>query len=70
MHGTFSNFGGNRPRENHLTEDAMFHALQEVYAGQAVIYGGKPTFVQFVSKGLVWLQGFAQPVAVSSVESA
>jgi len=48
----------------------MFHALQEVYAGQPVVYGGKHTFVQYVSKGLVWLQGFQVPVAVGSVESA
>lgn len=68
MHGTFSNFGDNRPAQNVLTEDAMFYALQEVYAGQPVVYGGKHTFVQFVSKGLVWLVGFAQPVAVASVE--
>lgn len=70
MHGTFSNFGVNRPARNLVGEAAMFHALQEVYAGQPVVYGGKHTFVQFVSKGLVWLQGFAQPVSVASVESA
>lgn len=69
MHGTFSNFGVNRPCENLIGEAAMFHALQEVYAGQPVVYGGKPTFVQFVSKGLVWLAGFAQPVKVSQVEA-
>lgn len=70
MHRTFSNFGVNRPRENLIGEAAMFHALQEIYAGQPVVYGGKPTFVQFVSRGLVWLQGFAQPVRIGSVESA
>lgn len=48
----------------------MTYALQELYAGQAVVYGGKPTFVQFVSRGLVWLVGFQAPVAVGSVESA
>lgn len=69
MHGTFSHFGGLRPNQNVLTEDAMNFALQELYAGQPVIYGGKPTFVQFVSKGLVWLQGFQAPVAVSAVEA-
>lgn len=70
MHGTFSNFGVNRPRANVLTEDAMNFAQMELYAGQPVIYGGKPTFVQFVSRGLVWLAGFQAPVAVRSVESA
>lgn len=70
MHGTFSNFGDNRPAQNVLTEDAMFYALQEVYPGQAVLVGGKPTFVQYVSRGLVWLAGFAQPVKVSQVEVA
>lgn len=70
MHGTFSHFGGNRPRANLLTEDAMFYALQEVYAGQPVIYGGRPTFVQFVKDGFVWLVGFTAPVPVRSVESA
>lgn len=69
MHGTFSNFGVNRPRENLIGEAAMFHALQEVYAGQAVLVGGKPTFVQFVRNGLVWLVGFADPVKVSQVEA-
>jgi hypothetical protein len=69
MHGTFSHFGGLRPNQNVLTEDAMFHALQEVYAGQPVIYGGKPTFVQFVARGLVWLAGFAEPVPLRAVES-
>lgn len=47
----------------------MNHALQELYAGQAVLVGGKPTFVQFVSRGLVWLAGFANPVPVSQVHS-
>jgi len=47
----------------------MFHALQELYAGQPVIYGGKPTFVQFVRHGLVWLVGFANPVPTSAVEA-
>lgn len=47
----------------------MTHALQEVYAGQPVVFGGKPTFVQFVSRGLVWLVGFANPVKVSQVEA-
>lgn len=69
MHGTFSYFGGNRPRANVLTEDAMFYALQEVYAGQPVVYGGKSTFVQFVSQGMVWLAGFTRPVPVRSVEA-
>lgn len=69
MHGTFSNFGGLRPNQNVLTEDAMNFALQELYAGQAVLVGGKPTFVQFVSRGLVWLAGFAQPLPVSAVEA-
>ena len=69
MHGTFSNFGDNRPRENLVGEAVMFYALQEVYAGQPVVYGGKHTFVQFVSRGLVWLQGFVEPVPVSAVEA-
>lgn len=70
MHGTFSNFGVNRPARNVLTEDAMNHALQEVYPGQAVLVGGKPTFVQYAARGLVWLAGFPQPVRVSQVEAA
>lgn len=70
MHGTFSNFGVNRPRANLIGEAAMFYALQEVYAGQPVVYGGKHTFVQYVRQGLVWLVGFAEPVKVGSVESA
>lgn len=69
MHGTFSHFGVDRPARNLVGEAAMFHALQEVYAGQPVVYGGKHTFVQFVSKGLVWLQGFVEPVSVASVEA-
>lgn len=69
MHGTFFNFGVNRPRENLIGEAAMFYALQEVYAGQPVVYGGKHTFVQYVRNGLVWLAGFTQPVHVSAVES-
>ncbi len=68
MHGTFSNFGRGRPPANVLTEDAMNHALQAVYPGQPVICGGKPTFVQFVKAGLVWLVGFAQPVPQHLVE--
>jgi hypothetical protein len=47
----------------------MYFALQELYAGQPVVFGGKPTFVQYVKQGLVWLQGFASPVPVSKVES-
>lgn len=70
MHGTFSNFGRPRPPVNLIGEDAMFYALQAVYPGQPVVYGGKPTFVQFVSRGLVWLVGFANPVPVGSVEQA
>ena len=70
MHGTFSKFGGNRPRENHLTEAAMYCALQNVYPGQPVVYAGKPTFVQFVKDGFVFLVGFARPVPLRSVESA
>lgn len=46
----------------------MNHALQAVYPGQPVICGGKPTFVQFVKAGLVWLVGFAQPVPQHLVE--
>lgn len=48
----------------------MAYAQMELYAGQPVICGGKPTFVQFVSRGLVWLVGFTQPVPLRSVESA
>lgn len=70
MHGTFSNFGVNRPARNLIGEVAMNHALQEVYAGQPVVYGGKHTFVQFVKEGLVWLQGFVEPVKVDRVEAA
>lgn len=70
MHGTFSHFGGNRPRANLLGEDAMFHALQAVYPGQPVICGGKPTVVQLVRNGFVWLAGFTSPVAVSQIEAA
>lgn len=69
MHGTFSHFGRPRPSHDVLTEDAMFYALQEVYAGQPVTYGGKQTFVQFVRDGLVWLAGFTSPVPVRSVEA-
>jgi hypothetical protein len=47
----------------------MTYAMQELYAGQAVLVGGKPTFVQFVSRGLVWLAGFTQPVKASQVEA-
>ena len=68
MHGTFSHWTHGRPA-NILGEAAMFHALQELYAGQPVIYGGKPTFVQFVRHGLVWLVGFANPVPTSAVEA-
>ncbi len=70
MHGTFSHFGGNRPRANLIGEDAMFHTLQEVYAGQPVVCGGKSTFVQFVRDGMVWLVGFAAPVPARSIEAA
>lgn len=70
MHGTFSNFGVNHPARNLIGEAAMFHALQEVYAGQPVVYGGKHTFVQFATRGLVWLAGFTEPVPVSAVEAA
>lgn len=70
MHGTFSHFGRPRPARNVLTEDAMFYALQAVYPGQPVICGGRPTVVQLVKGGLVWLAGFAQPVSVRSVEPA
>ncbi len=70
MHGTFSHFGGNRPRANVLTEDAMNHALQAVYPGQPVVCGGRPTVVQLVKGGLVWLAGFASPVPERCVESA
>lgn len=69
MHGTLSNFGRPRPAHDLLGEDAMYFALQELYAGQPVVFGGKPTFVQYVKQGLVWLQGFASPVPVSKVES-
>lgn len=48
----------------------MNHALQELYAGQPVICGGKPSIVQFVRDGLVWLAGFASPVRVGQVEAA
>ena len=70
MHGTFHTFGRPRPTANVLTEDAMTYAQAELYAGQAVLVGGKPTFVQFVSRGLVWLVGFANPVPVSKIEAA
>lgn len=69
MHGTFSHFGRPRPLANVLTEDAMPYAQAELYAGQAVVCGGKPTFVQFATRGLVWLAGFANPVPMSAVES-
>jgi hypothetical protein len=69
MHGSFSHFGRPRPSHDVLTEDAMFYAQMELYAGQAVICGGKPTFVQYVRAGLVWLVGFTSPVPVRSVEA-
>lgn len=69
MHGTFHTFGRPRPHANVLTEDAMNHALLELYAGQAVICGGKPTQVLMAARGLVWLVGFSSPVAIRSVES-
>ena len=69
MHGTFSHFGRPRPDHDVLTEDAMFHALQEVYPGQPVVVGGKPAIVQFVSRGLVWLAGFAKPLPLHLVEA-
>ena len=47
----------------------MYFALQELYAGQPVVCGGKPTFVQYVRAGLVWLVGFAKPVPLSAVEA-
>ena len=46
----------------------MSYAQQELYAGQPVVCGGKPTFVQYVRAGLVWLAGFAQPVPLSKVQ--
>ena len=70
MHGTFSHFGRPRPPVNVLTEDAMFYAMQAVYPGQAVICGGRPTVVQLVKDGLVWLVGFSAPVPLRSVEAA
>lgn len=48
----------------------MTYAQAELYAGQPVLVGGKPTFVQFVRAGLVWLVGFTSPVPMSAVESA
>ena len=47
----------------------MTYALQAVYPGQPVICGGKPTFVQYVRAGLVFLVGFANPVPVSKIEA-
>lgn len=70
MHGTFHTFGRPRPPANVLTEDAMTYALQELYAGQPVVCGGKPTFVQYAKQGLVWLVGFQNPVRASQVECA
>jgi hypothetical protein len=69
MHGTFSHFGGKRPVANVLTEDAMTYALQAVYPGQPVVCGGKPTFVQYVRAGLVFLVGFANPMPISKIEA-
>ena len=69
MHGTFSTFGRPRPPANILSEDAMTYAQAELYAGQAVLVGGKPTFVQFVRAGLVWLVGFQNPVRASQIEA-
>lgn len=48
----------------------MFHALQAVYPGQPVVCGGRPTVVQLVKDGLVWLVGFTSPVPLRSVESS
>lgn len=48
----------------------MTYAQAEFYAGQPVICGGKPTFVQFARAGLVWLVGFANPVRATAVEQA
>jgi len=70
MHGTFHTFGRPRPHANVLTEDAMNHALLELYAGQPVVCGGKPTQVLMASRGLVWLVGFLAPVRASQVECA
>lgn len=47
----------------------MTYAQMELYAGQAVICGGKPAFVQYVRAGLVWLVGFTSPVPMRSVEA-
>lgn len=47
----------------------MNFAQAELYAGQPVICGGKPTFVQYARAGLVWLVGFANPVAASKIEA-
>lgn len=47
----------------------MYFALQELYAGQPVVCGGKPTVVQYVRAGLVWLVGFTKPVPLSAVEA-
>jgi hypothetical protein len=69
MHGTFSHRGRPRPTHNIKGEDAMFYALQELYAGQPVRFGGKPTFIQFTSRGMVWLAGFESPVPLSKVEA-
>lgn len=46
----------------------MTHAQAELYAGQPVVCGGKPTFVQFARAGLVWLVGFAHPIQATAVE--
>jgi hypothetical protein len=69
MHGTFSHWTHGRPARNVLTEDAMNFALQAVYPGQPVICSGKPTFVQYVKAGLVFLVGFANPVPISKIEA-
>ena len=69
MHGLFSHHGLPHATRNLVGETAMFHALQEVYAGQFVVCGGKPTFVQYASHGLVWLVGFANPVPVAKIEA-
>lgn len=47
----------------------MFYALQELYAGQPVLVGGKPTQVLMAARGLVWLGGFANPVPTHAVEA-
>ena len=48
----------------------MNFAQAELYAGQPVVCGGKPTFVQYVRAGLVFLVGFANPVPISKIEAA